>query len=155
MNLLKVSLILHSKRKKLCTACQIGKQVKIVFKSKNHISIERPLELLHIDLFRPTRVRNINGNRYVFVIVDDFTRYTWILFLKSKDETIYKFVKFSKKIENDNGFPIINLKSDHGGKFVSDLFETFYWEKKKGYHHNFSTPRTPQNGVVERKNWSL
>jgi hypothetical protein len=85
------------KKKKLCTACSIGKQVKTFFKSKNHISTERPLELLHIDLFGPTRVRNINGNRYVFVIVDDFTRYIWILFLKSKDETIYKFVKFSKK----------------------------------------------------------
>ena len=85
---------MHSKIKKLCNACQICKQVKIFFKSKNHISIEKPLKLLHIDLFRPTRVRNINGNRYVFVIMDDFTRYTWILFLKSKDETIYEFVKF-------------------------------------------------------------
>jgi hypothetical protein len=139
------------KKKKLCTACQIGKQVKIFFKSKNHISIERPLELLHIDLFRPTRVRNINGNRYVFVIVDDFTRYTWILFLKSKDETIYKFVKFSKKIENDNGFPIINLKSDHGGKFVSDLFETFYWEKKRDTTITFQHLELPKMGLWKGK----
>jgi hypothetical protein len=49
---------------------------------------------------------------------------------KIKDETIYKFVKFSKKVENDNGFSIINLKSDHGGKFISDLFEMFYGKKK-------------------------
>jgi hypothetical protein len=48
---------------------------------------------------------------------------------KIKDETIYKFVKFSKKVENDNGFSIINLKSDHGGKFISDLFEMFYGKK--------------------------
>jgi len=54
--------------------------VKTSFKSKNHISTERPLELLHIDLFRPIRTRNISGNIYVFVIVDDFTRYTWVFF---------------------------------------------------------------------------
>lgn len=141
-------------KEKLCDACQMGKQFKTSFKSKNHISTERPLELLHIDLFGPTRTRSLSGNRYVFVIVDDFTRYTWVIFLKSKDETIHEFVKFSKKIENEKGFSIINIRSDHGGEFTSDLFETFCEEK--GYHHNFSTPRTPQqNGVVERKNRSL
>jgi hypothetical protein len=55
--------------------------------------------LLYTDLFGPTRARSISDNRYVFVIMDDFTRYTWLLFLKLKDETIYEFVKFSKKVE--------------------------------------------------------
>jgi hypothetical protein len=68
--------------------------VKTSFKSKNHISIEKPLEFLYINLFRPTRTRNISGNRFVFMIINDLTRYTWILFLKSKDKTIYEFVKF-------------------------------------------------------------
>jgi hypothetical protein len=58
---------------------------------------------------------------------------------KSKDETIYEFIKFSKKVQNKNGFYIINIRSDHGGEFISDLFEIFY-EKK--YHYNFSKPRT-------------
>jgi hypothetical protein len=62
------------------------------------------LKLLHIDLFGPIRTRNISGNRYVFIIIDDFTkvfviidnftRYTWVLFLNFKDETIYVFLKF-------------------------------------------------------------
>jgi hypothetical protein len=51
------------------------------------------------------------------------------LFLKSKDETIYEFVKFSKKFENEKGFSIINIRSDHGGEFISDLFEMFCEEK--------------------------
>ena len=73
------------------------------------------------------------------------------MFFKSKDETIYKFVKFSKNVENEKGFLIVNIRSNHGGKFISDLFESFYEEK--GYHHNFLTLRTPQqNGVVEKKN---
>jgi len=87
------------KNKKLCDVCQIGKYVKTCFKSKNHISNERFLELLHIDLFGPTRARSIRCNRYMYVIMDDFTRYTCVLFLKSKDETIYEFVSFSKKVE--------------------------------------------------------
>jgi transposase InsO family protein len=65
-----------------------------------------------------------------------------------------KFVKFSKKIENEKYFSIINIRSDYGGEFISDLLESFCEEK--GYQHNFSTPKTPQqNGVVERKKWSL
>jgi hypothetical protein len=89
------------------------------------------------------------------MIVDDFTRYTRVLFLKSKDETIYEFVNFSKKQKlRMKGFSIINM-SNHGGEFISDLFEMFY-EKKKEYHHNFLTPRTPQqNGVEERKRQSF
>jgi len=85
--------------------------------------------LLHIDLFAPTRSRSISGNRYMFIIVDDFTRYIRVLFLKLKDETIYEFVKFLKKVENEKDFSIINIRSDHGGEFISDLFETFCEEK--------------------------
>ena len=60
--------------------------MKTSFKGKNHISNERSLELLHINLFGPTRTRSIGDNWYVFVIIDDFTRYTWVLFFKSKDD---------------------------------------------------------------------
>jgi transposase InsO family protein len=61
---------------------------------------------------------------------------------------------FSKKVENARDFSIIKIRSNHEGKFVSNLFKSFCEEK--GYHHNFSTPKTPQqNGVVERKNRSL
>jgi hypothetical protein len=60
------------------------------FKNKNNISTKKPLELLHIDL--PTRTRSLSGNRYVFVVIDDFIMYTLVLLLKSKDETIYEFL---------------------------------------------------------------
>jgi len=53
----------------------MGKQVETSFTTKNYISTELPLELLHIDLFGSIRARSISGNRYMFVIVDDFTRY--------------------------------------------------------------------------------
>jgi hypothetical protein len=74
--------------------------------------------------------------------------------LKSKDETIYEFVKFSNKFENKKGFSIINIRSDYDGEFIRDLFQTFYEEKE--HHYNFSTSKTlQQNGIMKRKNRSL
>ena len=78
--------------------------MKTSFKSKNHISTKKPLELVHINLFGQTKARSTSDNKYVFIIVDDFTRYILVLFLKSKDVTIYEFVKFLKKVENKKGF---------------------------------------------------
>jgi hypothetical protein len=72
------------KNKKLCDAFKMGKQVKISSKCKNHFFTKRPRKLLHIDLFGPIKARSISNNRYVFVIMDDFTRYTRVLFLKPK-----------------------------------------------------------------------
>jgi hypothetical protein len=68
----------------------MGKQMITSFKNKNNISTKKPLELLHIDL--PTRTRSLSGNRYVFVVIDDFIMYTLVLLLKLKDETIYEFL---------------------------------------------------------------
>ena len=84
----------------VCDACQIGKQTRGKFKSKNLISTSRPLELLHMDLFGPTRTTSLGGMKYALVIVDDFSRFTWILFIAHKDETFKVFQKFHKKISN-------------------------------------------------------
>ena len=75
----------------ICDACQLGKLTKSSFKSKKIISITQPLELLHMDLFGPTQVQYINHNRCVFVIVDDFSRYTWTIFMKHKSDTFENF----------------------------------------------------------------
>jgi len=84
---------------KVCDACAKGKQVKNSFKSKKIVSTSRPLELLHIDLCGPMRIMSRGGKRYVCVIVDDYSRFTWTLFLASKDETFEKFVAFVKKVD--------------------------------------------------------
>jgi len=65
---------------KLCDACQKGKQVKSSFHSKNVISTSKPLELLHMDLFSPSRTKGFGGNYYALVTVDDYSRYTWTFF---------------------------------------------------------------------------
>jgi hypothetical protein len=70
-----------------CAACQAGKQVGSTHQSKNVMTTSRPLELLHMDLFRPVAYLSIGGSKYGLVIVDDFSRFTWVFFLQNKSET--------------------------------------------------------------------
>ena len=86
---------------KLCDACAKGKQVKNSFKTKRFVSTSKALELLHIDLCGPMRIMSRGGKRYVCVIVDDYSRFTWTLFLASKDETFEKFVNLSKRLKRE------------------------------------------------------
>ncbi len=97
---------------------------------------------------------SLGGNKYVLVIVDDFSRYTWTLFLCHKNQTIGLFSKFSKRVQNELELKITKIRSDHSGEFKNEKFENFCDEL--GIIHNFSTPRIPQqNGIVERKNKTL
>ncbi|KAK2390489.1 putative mitochondrial protein [Trifolium repens] len=135
----------------LCDACQMGKQTKASFKSKKFISTTKPLELIHMDLFGPSRTKSLGGNYYGLVIVDDYSRFCWTLFLSSKSDTLSAFKQFAKMIQNKLDLKIISIRSDHGGEFENNNFDKFC--SKHGIEHNFSAPRTPQqNGVVERKN---
>jgi len=86
---------------KVCDACPKGKQIKNSFKTKRYVSTSRLLEMLHIDLCGPMRIMSRGGKRYVCVIVDDYSRFTWTLFLASKDETFENFVAFLKKVERE------------------------------------------------------
>ena len=139
---------------KVYDACQLGKQIKASFKPKNQISTTRPLQLIHLDLFGPIDTTSLGGSKYAFVIVDDYTRYTWTYFLAHKSDCFKCFSKFCKLTQNKKGFMISSIRSDHGGEFQNRDFQNFC--EVNGYNHNFSTPRNPQqNGVVERKNRNL
>ena len=134
----------------ICASCQKGKQHRSSFKSKNEISTKRPLELIHIDLFGPIDVSSLGGKKYVLVIVDDFSRFTWTIFLAHKHETFDMLLRFAKRVQNELQVKISTIRSDHGGEFENHKFDDFCNEN--GILHQFSTPRTPQqNGVVERK----
>jgi hypothetical protein len=75
------------KKDRPCAACQAGKQVGSTHHNKNVITTSRPLELLHMDLFGPVAYFSIGGSKYGLVIVDDFSRFTWVFFLQDKSET--------------------------------------------------------------------
>ena len=138
----------------MCEACQKGKQIKNSFKPLNVVSTSRPLELFHMNLFGPSRTMSLGGNYYGLVIVDDYSRFTWTLFIATKDETYHSFKRFAKVIQNEKNCGISSIKSDNGGELQNEKFDKFC--SKFRIKHNFSAPRTPQqNGVGERKNWSL
>ena len=84
---------------RLCSACQAGKQVGIPHPAKNILTSSRPFKLLHMDLFGPITYISIGGNKYGLVIIDDYSRFTWVFFLHDKSvvqETFKKFAKRSK-----------------------------------------------------------
>jgi hypothetical protein len=93
----------------ICEACQMGKQTRVSFKSKNIVSTSRPLELLHMDLFGPSRTKSIIGNYYGFMIVDDYSRFCWVIFLYSRDETYPSFKKFARLFQNKMNLKIISF----------------------------------------------
>nr|GFA87544.1 hypothetical protein [Tanacetum cinerariifolium] len=114
----------------LCSSCELSKAKRSSFKSKAVPSSKGRLNLLHMDLCGPMRVAIINGKKYIMVIVDDYSRYTWTLFLHSKDE------------------------HHKGTEFLNKTLNTFF--KEEGIEHQTSTARTPeQNDVVERQNRPL
>nr|GEU30795.1 reverse transcriptase domain-containing protein [Tanacetum cinerariifolium] len=104
-----------------CDACKIGKQAHASQKAKNIVSMTRCLKLLHMDLFGPSAVRSYEGNRYTFVIVDDYSRYTWTRFLKDKTEAFDQFEIFNKKIQNQLGYTIVSIRTDHGREFDNEV----------------------------------
>jgi len=131
-----------------------GKQTKHAFKTLNVISTSKLLELLHMDIFGPSRTMSLRENYYGLVIVDDYSRFTWTFFIATKDETYHVFKRFVKVVQNEKDCSISSIKSDNGREFQNEKFDRFC--SKLGIKHNFSAPRAPQhNGVVERKNRPL
>ncbi|KAJ9557399.1 hypothetical protein OSB04_012013 [Centaurea solstitialis] len=128
----------------LCSACEKGKQPRASFKSKQISSISSPLQLLHMDLFGPVNVQSIAGKKYTLVIVDEYSRYTWVFFLRSKSDAPEEIILFVRKMERLNNLTVRSIRSDHGTEFKNSISQ------------NFSSVRTPQqNGVVERRNRTL
>ena len=137
-----------------CAACQAGKQVGGAHHSKNVMTTSRPLELLHMDLFGPVAYLSIGGSKYGLVIVDDFSRFTWVFFLQDKSETQGTLKRFLRRAQNEFELKVKKIRSDNGSEFKNLQVEEFLEEE--GIKHEFSAPYTPQqNGVVERKNRTL
>ncbi|CAM8963089.1 unnamed protein product [Rhodiola kirilowii] len=138
----------------ICGDCQAGKQTRAVHKKVDRIYTKRPLELLHMDLMGPMQVESIGRKRYAFVCIDDYTRYSWIMFLREKFETVQAFVQLATCLINerrDRGENLLSIRSDHGREFENEKFAQFCDEQ--GIVHQFSSPITPQqNEVVERRN---
>ncbi|GJS18049.1 putative ribonuclease H-like domain-containing protein [Tanacetum coccineum] len=137
-----------------CVACQKGKQHKASCKTKLVSSISQPLQMLHMDLFGPTSVRSINHKTYCLVVTDDFSRFSWVFFLATKDETSGILKTFITGIENQINHKVKIIRCDNGTEFKNNDMNQFCG--MKGIKREFSVARTPQqNRVAERKNRTL
>jgi transposase InsO family protein len=138
----------------MCKPCQVGKKNRTQFKSKSFTSTEKPLQLVHMDLCGPSRQEGTGKENYFMLIIDDYSRLTWVAFLKEKTEAFEKFKIFKALIETQTGKRLKEVRSDWGGEFMSRDFKEFCDEH--GIKREYTIPRTPQqNGVVERQNRTM
>nr|GEY72059.1 retrovirus-related Pol polyprotein from transposon TNT 1-94 [Tanacetum cinerariifolium] len=121
----------------LCSSCELSKAKRSSFKSKAVPSSKGRLNLLHMDLCGPIWVASLNGKKYILVIVDDYLRYTWTLFLRSKDETPEVLKDFLTMIQRNLQAPVITVCTDRGTKFLNKTLNAFF--KKEGIEHQNST----------------
>nr|GEU52601.1 hypothetical protein [Tanacetum cinerariifolium] len=141
---------LKFKKDHICLACTMGKSTKKSYKPKSEDTNQEKLYLLHMDLCRPMHVESINGNKYILVIVDDCSRFTWVKFLRSKDEVPDFIIKFLKMIQVRRKVPVCRIQTDNETEFVNQTLREYYEEV--GISHETSVARSPQqNGVVERQ----
>ncbi|GJU12820.1 retrovirus-related pol polyprotein from transposon TNT 1-94 [Tanacetum coccineum] len=138
----------------LCSACQLGKSKKHTHTPKAENTNLEVLNTLHMDLCGPMRVQTINGKKYILVIVDDYSSFTWVKFLRSNDETPEVIIKFLKQIQIGLNKTIRYIRTDNGTELVNQFLTGYY--ERVGIFHQKSVPRTPQqNGIVKRRNRTL
>jgi len=135
----------------VCTPCRHAKMVASSHAPIVSVMTDAPGQLLHMDTVGPARVQSVGGKWYVLVIVDDFSRYSWVFFMATKDEAFQHFRGLFLRLDLEFPGSLKRIRSDNGGEFKNASFEQFCNER--GLEHEFSSPRVPQqNGVVERKN---
>ncbi|WVZ76069.1 LOW QUALITY PROTEIN: hypothetical protein U9M48_024071 [Paspalum notatum var. saurae] len=145
---------LRAEKDLVCHPCRHGKMVAASHIPVSQVMTSYPGELLHMDTVGPARVASVSGKWYVLVVVDDFSRFSWVFFMEFKDEA-FGFVRdLVLRLRNESHKAMRAIRSDNGGEFRNYRFENFC--RDLGLEHQFSSPYTPpQNGVVERKNRTL
>jgi len=144
------------KYNEVCSQCQVGKQTREGFLQHSTSRASEPLQLLHIDLCGPFPIPSQGGSEYFLVIVDDYSRYIWVRFLRHKSNAFAKFKVFKTMIELQLGRRIKTVGSDRGGKFLSLEFSKLCEEA--GIIRQLTTAHMhtlEHNGVAERSNRKL
>jgi transposase InsO family protein len=137
-----------------CAACQVGKQVGTSHPSKNVMMTSRPLEMLHMDLFGSIAYLSIGRSKYGLVIVDDYSHFTWVLFLQDKSKIQRTLKRFLRRAQNEFKLRIKKIRSDNSSKFKNLQVEEYL--RRKTSSTSSLPPYKPQHiGVVESKNYAL
>ncbi|GJX96855.1 retrovirus-related pol polyprotein from transposon TNT 1-94 [Tanacetum coccineum] len=133
----------------LCFACAMGKSKKLSHKPKSEDTNQGKLYLLHMDLYVSMRIASVNGKKYILVNMDDYSRFTWVKFLASKDEAPDFIIKFLKMIQVRLNAAVRNIRTDNGTEFVNQTLRDYY-EQVDISHETLVARTLQQNGVVER-----
>ena len=140
--------------KDVCEGCVLGKHPREMFEKGKAWRAKEPLQLIHSDICGPLETPYLSHAVYFLTCIDDFTRKTWVYFLKYKSETFGKFQEFKTMVENESNKKIKTLRTNNGGEFIKFFFNTYL--SKHGIQHQKIVPYTPQqNMVTTRKNKTL
>ncbi|GAA0164151.1 hypothetical protein LIER_19856 [Lithospermum erythrorhizon] len=138
-------------KEKLRGDCQVGKQTQVSHQQFSQVTASRVLDLLHMDLMGLVQVERIGGKKYIYVCVDDYSRYTWVEVLREKSDAFAPFKQLATQIQREQETHIIRIRSDHDKEFENAKLDEYC--SQEGIKHEFSAPITPQqNDIVERKN---
>jgi transposase InsO family protein len=132
-----------------CISCQLGKQPALPFNnSESHATVS--FDLIHSDVWGPSPVASMSGSRYFVIFVDDFSRYTWVFFMKSRSELLDIYRTFAKMVQTQFSKPIKAFRSDNALEYTQHDFQAIL--KHYGTIPHLSCPGTSQqNGRAERK----
>ena len=138
----------------VCEGCALGKQHREAFPKDKAWRAKAPLELVHTDVCGPMDTTTHGGNKYFLTFIDDFSRMTWVYFMREKSEVFNIFKKFQTLVERQSGHLMKKLRSDRGGEYTSNEFIKFC--EDIGMERQLTVRYTPQqNGVAERKNRTI
>jgi transposase InsO family protein len=126
----------------VCAPCHHGKIIAASHSSVNTVMIKFPGQLLHMNTVGPSRVRSMGGKWYVLVIVDNYSQYSWVFFLESKDDVFEHFQSLALRLNNEHPNYMKAIHSDNGTEFRNASFSQFCLEH--GVDQQFSAPRVPQ-----------
>lgn len=144
----------NCKHKLDCTICVQAKLTQTPYPSHTKYRATEVLSLVHTDLCGPIEVDTIGGKKYFLIFVDDYSRYTMIYLLTSKDEVVNKLKDFVMSTSNKFNKMVKTIRSDNGTEYINQ--EVIDFLKDKGIKHQLTVPySSQQNGVAERKNRSL
>jgi transposase InsO family protein len=134
--------LLKFKSDLLCASCRHGKMIVASHSPVNTVMTEHPGQLLHMNIVGPSRVHSMRGKWYVLIIVDDYTRNSWVFFLESKNQVFEYFQLLALRLNNEHPNYLKVIHSDNGTEFRNASFDEFCLEH--GIDQQFSTPCVPQ-----------
>lgn len=149
-----VSLSRHNNRNLDCVACLLGKQTREPFERNKVTRAKDVLDLVHSDVCGAMNIESFGGKRYFITFIDDYSRKTYVYFLKQKSETFEIIKEFKVFVETQTGKKLKVLRTDNGGEYVNKNVDGFL--REHGIKHQLTIAYTPQqNGVAERANRTI